>query len=130
MGSRNEKLLPITNRGHVFPSQLWVFSYKGLQGLPTDRMLERDLDFGLVLFQGDIYVFGERHMIMPRYGESGFIPFRSGRFYRHSGDWFFSIRRGVDQGPYNDETRAKKALAAFIQDQLRFERCLVKEVPA
>ena len=36
--------------------------------------------------------------------------------------WYFSIRRGYDQGPYDTEDEAHQALASFIQEQISFEK--------
>ena len=61
-----------------------------------------------------------------RSDESGAVPFRSGRFYSVGTDWFFAVRRGVDQGPYESKETAKDALVNFINDQLAFEKHLEK----
>lgn len=63
---------------------------------------------------------------MNRKGESGTVPFRSGRFYSVGSEWFFAVRRGIDQGPYESKETAKKALVNFINDQLAFENHLEK----
>lgn len=62
-----------------------------------------------------------------RFGESGLIPLRSRRIYRLDGEWFFAIRRGVDQGPYSSEKAARDALVQFIRDQLEFERRISRD---
>jgi hypothetical protein len=61
---------------------------------------------------------------MNRKGESGTVPFRSGRFYSVGTEWYFAVRRGVDQGPYDSKESAKKALVDYINDQLNFEKHL------
>lgn len=63
-------------------------------------------------------------MNVNRYGEQGRVQQRSERLYRDGGDWFFAIRRGVDQGPYTTELEARLALREFIEEQLRFEHNL------
>lgn len=63
---------------------------------------------------------------MNRKGEAGTVPFRSGRFYSVGSEWFFAIRRGVDQGPYKSKEKAREALVNFINDQLAFEKHLEK----
>ena len=59
-----------------------------------------------------------------RKGEAGAAPFRSGRFYCVGSEWFFAVRRGVDQGPYNAKQDARAALVGYINDQLSFEKHL------
>lgn len=66
------------------------------------------------------------NFFLNRKDESGSVPFRSGRFYSVGADWFFAVRRGVDQGPYDSKDKAKDALVNFINDQLAFERHLEK----
>lgn len=44
------------------------------------------------------------------------------RFYSIGNKWYFSIRRGYDQGPYGTEDEARHALASFIEQQLSFEK--------
>ena len=61
-----------------------------------------------------------------RKGEEGAAPFRSGRFYCVGSEWFFAVRRGVDQGPYNTKPDARTALVEYINDQLSFEKHLHK----
>lgn len=63
---------------------------------------------------------------MNRKGESGRVPFRSGRFYSVGNEWFFAVRRGIDQGPYESREKAREALVDFINDQLAFEKHLEK----
>ena len=63
-------------------------------------------------------------MNVNRYGEQGRVQQRSERLYQDGGDWFFAIRRGVDQGPYTTELEARLALREFIEEQLRFEHNL------
>ena len=63
---------------------------------------------------------------MNRKGESGSVPFRSGRFYSVGSEWYFAVRRGIDQGPYDSKEKAREALVNFINDQLAFENLLEK----
>lgn len=66
------------------------------------------------------------NFFLNRKGESGAVPFRSGRFYSVGTEWYFAVRRGVDQGPYGSKEKAKDALVNYINDQLAFERHLEK----
>ena len=68
-------------------------------------------------------------MILLRYGENrGAIPGRTrDRFYQAGKDWFFAIRRGIDQGPYRTRGEAQQALRQFIEGELRFESCLLND---
>ena len=59
-----------------------------------------------------------------RHGEYGLIPPRQSRLFKMGEDWFFAIRRGVDQGPYATESDARAALSQFIREQLAFEQSL------
>lgn len=66
-------------------------------------------------------------MRVKRQGEQGPVRQRSERLYRDGGDWFFAIRRGVDQGPYTNEMEARLALRGFIEEQLQFEHVIAAE---
>ena len=60
-------------------------------------------------------MYGNRH------GEQGGVPERRERFYQVGHDWYFTIRKGLDQGPYESEIEARLALREFIQSQLLVE---------
>lgn len=62
-----------------------------------------------------------------RHSESGSVPFRTGRFYSVENEWWFAIRRGADQGPYETRQKAKESLTDFLNDQFAFERCLQED---
>lgn len=49
-----------------------------------------------------------------RFGEQGLIPSRSERFYQNNKEWFFSVRTGLDQGPYPTFYAAREALTQYI----------------
>ncbi len=66
----------------------------------------------------------ERSHQQYRQGESGRIPARSERFFQSGDEWYFSIRRGVDQGPYLSKEGARRALADFIDEEQTFEASL------
>lgn len=70
---------------------------------------------------------GEATMYVNRQGEQGFVQQRSERLFKDSDDWFFAIRRGVDQGPFTSEMEARLALREFIEEQLQFEMSLAVE---
>ena len=59
-----------------------------------------------------------------RRGEKSVYPFRSARFFSVKDEWWFAIRRGVDQGPYPSKATAKQALIEYLNDQFRFENSL------
>lgn len=67
------------------------------------------------------------YQLYRRHGEKGAIPFRSARFYTIDGEWWFSIRRGPDQGPYPSRATARQALIGFLNDQFAFERKLQQD---
>ncbi len=49
------------------------------------------------------------------------MPYRTERIYNVGGEWFFSIRKGADHGPFKSEEEAKAAMVEFISDQLLIE---------
>jgi len=56
-----------------------------------------------------------------RFGEEGPVPYRTERIYSVGNEWFFSVRKGPDQGPFKTEDEAKKAMVEFVSDQLLIE---------
>ena len=56
-------------------------------------------------------------MTQHRTGESGNIPFRSGRIFNVGTQWFFATREGVDQGPYMGRDDAEVELMMYIRDK-------------
>jgi len=62
-----------------------------------------------------------------RHEEKGAIPFRTGRFYCVDNEWWFAIRRGPDQGPYETKVSAKQSLIAYLNDQFTFEKHLQRD---
>ena len=57
-------------------------------------------------------------VLINRYSEQGRIPVRSERFYEDAGQWFFSVRSGLDLGPYETFSDARQALTDYIKDSL------------
>ncbi|MFO7602789.1 MAG: DUF6316 family protein [Gammaproteobacteria bacterium] len=51
-----------------------------------------------------------------RQGESGSIPFRTGRFFCVDAAWYFACREGLDHGPYYSKPEAETALRDFLQN--------------
>ena len=49
-----------------------------------------------------------------RHGESGAVPFRSGRYFVVANQWYFSTREGFNKGPYSTKGTAENALDTFI----------------
>lgn len=49
-----------------------------------------------------------------RNGESGAIPFRTGRFFVVENKWYFTCREGLDKGPYFSRNEAELSLKAFL----------------
>jgi len=56
-----------------------------------------------------------------RFGEDGQVPYRTDRIYSVGNEWFFSVRKGTEQGPYKTEDEAKAAMVEFVSDQLLIE---------
>lgn len=61
-------------------------------------------------------------MDMIRRGESGVIPFRSGRYFNVEAKWYFSSREGIDHGPYDSKYDAEVSLDVFIQNIIQFNK--------
>jgi len=57
-------------------------------------------------------------MDMLRKGESGVIPFRSGRFFNVETQWYFTSREGIDHGPFDSKHNAEVILDVFIHNLL------------
>jgi len=51
---------------------------------------------------------------MLRKGESGTIPFRTGRFFSVDNQWYFATREGVEHGPYKSKYDAEVNLDFLI----------------
>ena len=41
-------------------------------------------------------------------------PYRSGRFYLVSNQWYFSVREQDDQGPFNSKQSAEDSLKLYL----------------
>ena len=50
-----------------------------------------------------------------RQGESGPIPFRTGRFFNVGVNWYFATREAIDQGPFRNRNEAEVALTKYIE---------------
>lgn len=53
---------------------------------------------------------------MPRAGEAGPVPFRSGRFFNIGSQWYFTCREGIDRGPFSTRHMAELALSEHIDN--------------
>lgn len=51
-----------------------------------------------------------------REGESGPVPFRTGRIFNVGVEWYFSTRGGIDRGPYDDKKEAEAELSLFLRN--------------
>ena len=60
-------------------------------------------------------------MTQNRQGETGSVPFRSGRLFSVGMQWYFMTREGLDRGPYMDKTNAEAELKLFIRDQITLD---------
>ena len=49
-----------------------------------------------------------------RKGETGPIPFRTGRFFCIDAKWYFACREGMDRGPYDTRGDAVAAMESFL----------------
>lgn len=51
-----------------------------------------------------------------RNGESGILPFRTGRIFNLDSLWYFAARDGADYGPFESKVEAEVALDSFLKD--------------
>ena len=66
-----------------------------------------------------------KHLYLNRIGETSHLFQRSDeRIYSIDEEWYFNVRRGYDQGPYESEVDARQALVDFVLEQLKFESSL------
>lgn len=56
-------------------------------------------------------------MTQNRQGETGSIPFRTGRIFNVGMQWYFATREGIDHGPYADKSDVEAELMLFIREQ-------------
>ena len=59
---------------------------------------------------------------LKRYGEQGNVPPRTGRYYKVDSQWWVSVRRGSDKGPFKTKALARQALVDYLKDQFTLER--------
>lgn len=50
-----------------------------------------------------------------RQGEQGSVPPRRKRLFMKNKQWYFMTRNGLEHGPYQNLTEAKKELALFLR---------------
>lgn len=65
-----------------------------------------------------------------RFGETGHVPFRTGRFYSVGVDWYAATRGGQDLGPFASQEEAKSAVEDFISETLASAGHLAGSTPA
>lgn len=49
-----------------------------------------------------------------RIGETGLLPFRTGRVFNVGSEWFFAVREGEDCGPFKSMQEARSELNQFL----------------
>ncbi len=52
-----------------------------------------------------------------RRGETGRVPYRSGRYFSVNGNWYFATREAAEQGPFQTRAMAQAALTNFVRDR-------------
>ena len=62
-----------------------------------------------------------------RQGETGNVPFRTGRIFNVGMEWFFMTREGIDRGPYVDKQDAEVGLTLFIRAQHMVDERLIDD---
>ena len=53
--------------------------------------------------------------IVNRQGERGSVPQRKKRIFMKDKQWYFLTRNGMEHGPFQNLTEAKKELAIFLR---------------
>ena len=53
--------------------------------------------------------------LVNRQGEHGSVPARNKRFFMRNKQWYFMTRNGMEHGPYQNLTDAKKELSLFLR---------------
>ena len=53
--------------------------------------------------------------LVNRQGEYGSVPARNKRFFMRNKQWYFMTRNGMEHGPYQNLTDAKKELSLFLR---------------
>jgi len=56
-----------------------------------------------------------------RKGESGPIPYRTGRFFVVDSEWYFTTREGLDHGPFPTKEKAELECQIYVQACLQVE---------
>ena len=59
-----------------------------------------------------------------RKGETGPIPYRTGRFFCGDSAWFFSTREGLEHGPFPTKEKAERQCRTYISVCLQVEERL------
>lgn len=66
-------------------------------------------------------------MTQHRTGETGSIPFRSGRIFNVGMQWYFATREGSDQGPFEGRDDADMELMMYVRDKSTEKECLMTD---
>jgi hypothetical protein len=66
-------------------------------------------------------------MCQHRTGETGSIPFRSGRLFNVGMQWYFATREGIDQGPFPEKNDAEAELALYIREKAMINERLASD---
>lgn len=59
-----------------------------------------------------------------RKGESGPVPYRTGRFFCVGAAWYFTTREGLDHGPFTTREKAEWGCQTYVQVCLQVENRL------
>lgn len=54
-----------------------------------------------------------------RDGETGPLPFRTGRYFTIGANWYFATREQVDKGPFHTKEEAEMGLRDYLRVQAR-----------
>ncbi|MCK4865637.1 MAG: hypothetical protein KAT06_09415 [Gammaproteobacteria bacterium] len=63
-----------------------------------------------------------------RFGETGLLPFRTGRVFNVGTQWFFAIRDGKDYGPFETQQDATNELNLFLNNFAAKKTALMNQI--
>ncbi|MEJ2141867.1 MAG: DUF6316 family protein [Gammaproteobacteria bacterium] len=66
-------------------------------------------------------------MTQHRAGETGAIPFRSGRIFNVGTQWYFATREGIDQGPFEARNDAEMELRLYVRNKVTEDQHLMAD---
>ena len=68
-------------------------------------------------------------MVRARTGETRAHPFRTERLYTSNSSWYFMVRGGASEGPFDSRETAQIALDRFVTRQIERSRAQLSARP-